>query len=289
MERGNTQAFKEKAQSNNGNFLNAKDFLTARKIRPVKWLFEGKLIDIKIYLEGWVEVKGKPNGMPIRFEVDDEIPEGHKWKKSSYQGGPERSQTPKPSVAWLCYDFKTQSLKLASFSQSTVVQQVQGFLDETNEEGENPLYVEDFSKTNIIIAKSGEKSYTVQTKDGPEPEDLEDLLDGFHFSWESFMGCGECFDEEGETSYNDVKELLENSPKKKTVVKKEVKKEVKKDNSWETVKSPAGIMLKDMKDEKLLKLYSALKDEDEDDRDDALWPAVEQALAARGLGLDIPF
>lgn len=283
IDRGNMKAFQEKAQSNNGMFLNAKDFVPNRKIRPIKWIHNGKVLDIKTFLEGWIEVKGKPNGMPVRFETDEEIPEGqYKWKSSSFQGQAPKPQTPDVAIAMLCYDFKSQSIKLASFTQKTIIQQFLACIEEEVEGETNEMYIEDFSNVNIIIAKSGEKAYTVQFKESPEPEGLQKLLEGFHFSWESFMGCGECFDQDGEISYEDVLEAC--GSKKKPASKK--KNEEDEEIDWETVKSPKGKLLSKMTDEELSKLYSSLVDSGAD-QESTLFKAVSKGMEGRGL--DIPF
>ncbi len=284
-DRSGMKAFQEKAQSNNGMFLNAKDFVPNRKIRPIKWIHNGKVLDMKTFLEGWVDVKGKPNGMPIRFETDEEIPEGqHKWKMSSFQGQSPKPQTPDVAIAFLCYDFKSQSIKLASFTQKTIIQQVMACIDEEVEGEKNEMYIEDFSNVNIIIAKSGEKAYSVQFKESPEPEGLQDLLNGFHFDWDAFMGCGECFDPDGEVSYDDVLELCGDKPKKKSNKKKVEEEEEELD--WESFKSPKGKLLSKMTDEELSKLYSSLVDSGAD-QESNLFKAVSKGMEARDL--DIPF
>lgn len=204
--RGNIQRFKEKTDEGSGMFLNGKDYANARRIRPIAWIYNGVIIDVKLYLEGWYDVKGKQNGQCIRFEVDEEIPQGqYAWKKGEYNGKP-TVNSPDVAIAFLHYDYNTSSIKLSSFTQKTIINQINNYITDEIEGKKNEFFVPDLSKVDVIIGKTSPTAYSVTIQQTESPKGLPDLLDNFRFSWEAFMGCGECFGDKAEISYEDVLE-----------------------------------------------------------------------------------
>lgn len=312
--RGNVKAFAEKANEGSGLFMNSKDFTVPRRIRPIAWLFNGSIIDVKLFLEGWHDVKGKPNGSPVRFETDEEIPEGEfKWKMNSYPGQPSKAQVPDVAMAFLCFDYKTKSIKVATFTQKTVINQVNTFITEEASNGDaNELYIPDLSKVDLIIAKTGEKTYSVQTQDKPEPKELRQCLEHLRFSWELFMQCKECFGDASEIGWVDVVEAIEapsskgaskpkpiNKPKQAEVKEKqeeqeeeveEVQEEEVEALNWKTVKSPRGTDLGKLTIDSLKALAERIINAENPDPSSILYRALTLACKEKEIELDdIPF
>jgi len=262
MNRGNVSALQDKIGNGNSLYLKAKDFEDqARRVRPIIWLYNGQPCDILTYLEGWHVTESIVNGKtikaerPIRFNSDEIIPEGINWKMSSYKGEKEKPQTPKPSVAWLGWDYVTKSLKICTFAQVGVVTPISEMLSPTDKDGKvNESFIEDMTQLDIVIKKLDDKKFTITTQvpkggQGLPPDALKALAD-FNWSWDAFMACQKLEEGEGIT-YNDVVDALTGNEPQKPVSKKEEKVVDNSNNDvtftfvkdWMDVKTPAGKIL----------------------------------------------
>ena len=293
MQRGNVGAFQDKIGHGNSLYLKARDFEQARRIRPIIWLYKGQPCDILTYLEGWhvekqKDAKGKITEAerPVRFETDQPIPEGYNWKMSSYKGGKEQPQTPKPCIAMLVWDYTTKSLKVPSFTQAAVTQQISGMLSPTDKDGNpNELFVEDLTLVDFIIQKNDEKNYTITTqapKGGTAiPKDCLAALADFEWSWDAFMACVRIEDADEKLTYADVVDIITSGPgdvpeqpvkPKKEQAKQENKTVDKKvdetetdatfnyNKDWKKVKTPKGKILGEQNVDDLIGFKDALEE-----------------------------
>lgn len=248
INRGNVQKFQETVGSGSGLYLKGKDYEDARKIRPIAWLKNGNLVDIVMYLEGWINAKddkGKslPNGKPVRFDPEEEIP-SLDWKKSSYMGGPERAQTPKSNLAILHWDYFSKSIKVSTFHQVSVVKHISNMLSPTTEDGkENEMYVEDLTQIDIVL-KKGDKDkdpWTITTKALKSPDydaDCKKALQDFVWSWDAFLACEQIEDHPTVISYVDVLEVMSADKPASTAAK-----------ASPAAKQPAGKVISEPEDE----------------------------------------
>jgi len=293
MNRGNIEKFKEEAASSGGMYLKASDFEKPRKIRPILWVHQGAKIDIKTYLEGWHTPPKADKPKPIRFEIDEEIPEGKfKWAMGkSFGNQAAKPQTPKSTIAMLAWDYKSQTVKVASFGQMTIIRPFLDAMEKEIDGEENPLYVEDFSLVDIIINKNEDDGkYRVNFQPISEKNDkfytqIEPSLKDLKFSWAAFMACEDPFDSEGEISYEDVLDVKDGERPSKP----QEKQQNEEDNfDWKKIKTPKGELLTKLSDQKLSDLHDWLKEHEKTDGD--LFRGVVAALADRGIEVDdIPF
>jgi hypothetical protein len=277
IDRGDVHGFQDKVGSGNGLYIKGKDFEKARKVRPILWLYKGKPIDILMYLEGWVnakDAKGKPlpNGKPIRFGTSDVIPDGLDWKMSSFKGAAAKAQIPKPTVSFICWDYLTKSIKVASFSQVSVTGHIANMLAPKDKDGvDNEMYVEDLTAIDLVILKGAEDSdpYTVTIKPLKDPSLLPETLKAlseFKWSWDAFMECENPTEGGSVIDYNDVVDVAggttevvtskpTSSASKSTPAKAETPvvegESYVYDPEWAAAKTPKGKLLKDCTDEEL--------------------------------------
>jgi hypothetical protein len=221
MNRGNLAKFSEGIGDNNSIYLKAKDFEKPRKFRPLPWVRDGQVCDILTYFEGWIEQTVKEGGKvikkdkPIRFDVDQthDLPHGAKWKMSSYKNGPEKPQTPKHAISFLAWDYDTNTIKIVSFTQVSVVKQIVSRLAEVDEEtGEaNELYIPDMTKVDVIIKKEDEKTYVVTIKENSPnlPKEALNALQDWKWSWEAFMASEDPREDSVVNTFDDVNEAMD--------------------------------------------------------------------------------
>lgn len=230
MNRGNVAKFAEGVGDGHSIYLKAKDFEKPRKFRPLPWVRDGQVCDILTYFEGWIEQTVKEGNKvvkkdkPIRFDVDQphDLPAGAKWKMSSFKGSPEKPQTPKHAISFLAWDYETNTIKIVSFTQVSVVKQIVSRLSEVDAEtGEtNELFIPDLTKVDIIVKKEDDKTYVVTVKENSPnlPKESLHALQDWKWSWEEFMAGENPQDDETAKTFDDVNLAMdpENQPKKNT-------------------------------------------------------------------------
>jgi hypothetical protein len=267
MNRGNVAKFAEGVGDGNSIYLKAKDFETPRKFRPLPWVRDGQVCDVITYFEGWIEQQVKEGNKivkkdrPIRFDVDQphDLPAASKWKTSSYKGGPEKPQTPKHAISFLAWDYTTNTIKIISFTQVSVVKQIVSRLSEVDAEtGEaNELFIPDLTKVDIIIKKEDEKTYVVTIKENSPnlPKESLNALQDWKWSWEEFMACENPQDEGTAKTFDDLN--LATDPANKPTPNKNTKQSepiapseeaadamsVEYDEEWKEFKTPKGKVL----------------------------------------------
>ena len=266
MNRGNVAKFAEGVGDGNSIYLKAKDFEQPRKFRPLPWVRDGQVCDILTYFEGWIEQTVKEGNKvvkkdrPIRFDVDQphDLPAAAKWKTSSYKGGPEKPQTPKHAISFLAWDYTTNTIKIVSFTQVSVVKQIVSRLAEIDAEtgAANELFIPDLTKVDIIIKKEDEKTYVVTVKENSPnlPKEALNAMQDWKWSWEEFMACENPQDDATAKTFDDVNLAMDPANQPQPSASKNTKPSapvaaseeaadamnVPYDENWRTFKTPKG-------------------------------------------------
>ena len=160
------KAFKEKANAGGGKYLKPKDIKGSQTFRIIPWLFRKAISPILFYYEGWVEgetKKDKPH--TIRFEINSDggydSDEDITWAKGDYG-----LQTPKPAFAMVVADYETNSVRVLSGTQKTLIGPLSEFLDD-----ESKLFIKDWNAYEIIITKDDKTDKFSITREKLDQED----------------------------------------------------------------------------------------------------------------------
>lgn len=253
------------------SYLNGGDIdVNGILIRPLPWSYNELPVDVLMHLEGWTEKVGadkKKHPTPVRFEPDAQIDPGIEWQRGTYMNKPTVAY-PKAAIAFLCWIPKLGKIKLASFTQATIVKPIHNMMLEANDEGvKNPNFVDDLTKVELFIKKNQKDGKfevsTPKCKDEIPDEAVAALQAIPSFSFEAYMNGEDPFAEENNFTYEDAMAFWPVEPDNKTTKQTKATKEVKKDKeeaplekdeellNWRDAKSPRGTRLGDMGEEKL--------------------------------------
>lgn len=245
-----------------GPYLRAKDLEDGREVIIQPWVYEGREVNFLHYFEAWVWENKKLNKKkPVRVSADE-------WEQgvdtSEYDfstsvntfNGKTTTDGFKPVLAFLFKDIETKEIKLASFSQVTLVQALIKYLDP-----EDKFYDEDIANKIIVIGKESERKWAVSVKDDKKNvgDTFEDALANLEFSWEEYLRCEDPFTT---NSYQDLLDVRGDSPKKKakpSSKKKKTDEEEDIEQAWSLVKTPKGTPLGKLSKDDLKEMVNILK------------------------------
>jgi len=242
-----------------GSYINNKD-ITDKGVRIclINWILDGKVEPIHFFNEGWESIrdaKGNVTGQrPLRFRVDDEIPDGVDWHEGEYKGK-KTVNTPRTAAGFVCYVPSSGAIKVGSFTSPGISGALLDMLDSDSE-----LYQEDLSQVDIILIKKDNKysaSAVVRKDKDKVNKDINALLGSFQFSWSKFLdGDDRPFD--GGDRYFEFTNGEEPEPEKETpkIEKKAapaVTAQQEEDfKDWKNYKVNGGALLGSASYEKLL-------------------------------------
>ena len=192
-------SFRKKASGGEGKFMRASDFEESRTITPIAFKFNGEKIPCFCYLEGWINEtikneKGKNEikSKCIRFLPDAQIDMDQEWSigKVFHAGDKPKPQVPQPAVGLVVGDHQTQTIKVVSFTQKTILQHLMAYLDPGDD-----FFIENWEGHNMIIGKASDNKYKVESRQNNGfPDWLKKALADFTFSWEAYLNCEEPFE-----------------------------------------------------------------------------------------------
>lgn len=263
------------------------------KIRIVPWLFEGEVEELIPHFEGWERVpatkKGeKDKGKPLRYTLDDTIPDGIDWKMNvnKFTGANEPS-VPKEAIACLAFIYREKKIKLCGFTQATICKAFMAMKEEDNE-----MFCSDLSKVDIIITrKPDNKGFTVTFAPQSNPElpaeAITALEAGYKFSWSAYMAGEDPFEDTPEANvWKEVqaaKTGTKQTANKNTVKKEKETKEAattagdeEELKEWRTVKQSNGKLLGDLSLSDLQKLQTLIEEKKKTNM--PIYPFVKYAV-----------
>lgn len=272
------QAFQEQVAAGSGHSVYLKaseDFTTARRLRIIPWVFGESVIDVMMLQEGWhvktaKDDKGKTitKSYPFRLAAGEPLPEGIEWAMSKAFGDQKpRKQTPVPAVYFLAFDYRTNEIKLAGFTQAGFNKVFSSLISEKNQDGsDNEGYVPDFTAIDVLIQRVDEKSWSVTTseKNGVNlSKDAINAMSTFKWDWQAFMRSEAPMEDEA-PGFHDWSHMLdgeEAAPKVESKPAPAAKLAASNNTSgdWRQVKTPQGVLLGDQNAQTLEKYKTTME------------------------------
>lgn len=281
------QKFTERATSSESVYLKASEITDTRRLRVIPWISDEKIIPIKFFYEGWEEVidvkTKKKTSKPIRLKIDDTSASGYEepshdvtWARGDYG-----IQKPQPCFCMIVADYESESIKIFSGTQKTIIAYLLEYIDEQKEK-----FIKNWNKFELLITKNRDKKFSIERDklDSEEmPKWITDALEDFRFSYEKFLACEKL--EEGDGySWSDFHKHVDDTPRVESFEPVE---------NWTEIKTPNGTQLGDMSLENLREAVNYLKSKNigsENKLYRAIYTGINELEAIEGFSKkDIPF
>ena len=258
--------FRDKATAPEGIYMKPSEIIDTQRFKVIPWLYKGLVKPIHFFFEGWVttgkKIKGKDEAKPIRFDFNNEggydEPEDIEWARGDYG-----IQKPKPTFAAVVADFKTETIRVLSGSQKTLLGPLSDYCFDESEK-----YVKNWNAFDILITRNVKtEKFTSVERDPLEKEDqkypkwLTDALEEFQFSLDAFMACEKTEKGEG-TTYQDVIDARGVVPTKDEVFDKPKSNYIPE---WGETKTQKGTLLSTQTEEQLKKMKEFLDEKGKTD------------------------
>lgn len=187
-----------------GGYLSSKELdEKGTKIRIIPWPLDGRKEPVHFFNVGW-EKKDDGKSSPVRFRVDEEIPEGINWATGEYQGK-QTVNTPRTAVGFVAFSYRDKKIKVGEFTQSGIAGAIIDMMDETS-----ASFCKDLSRKDIVLTKKKDGKYACTfspDEAGPFSQDIVNALKSFKFSWEDYLSSEDPF--ENGQKYSDFSEVKE--------------------------------------------------------------------------------
>ena len=246
-----------------GIYLRAKDFEDSRKVMALPWVHDNKIIHFLPYFEAWQWLdknktgpKDKKKPVRVTFDMADDLPVIDFSTSLNSFSGKTTSDSWRAAIAFLFKDLETGEIKVASFTQATLLR---GFAKFVNDDEDNDFYDEDWHKKILVIGKETEQKWAVsllEDKKGVFNKSFGE--ESFEWSWQQYLDCEEQKDGD---SWQDVLDIIGDKPK----TNKEKKKAESTDSVdeakelYETLKTPKGTAINSLHLDELEKLRELLE------------------------------
>jgi hypothetical protein len=138
----NFAKFQEEMSQGSGPYFKMKDIPEnkAITIRFLPWVVASQIVEALPHYEGWADRQVKDNNgnivtkpRPIRFHLDEAIPENMTWSVGTGQYDLGKVKSPDGVVAAIVWNSHAQRVQLASFSQSTLISKIMGWVNPNSE------------------------------------------------------------------------------------------------------------------------------------------------------------
>lgn len=246
--------FMERATSSESVYLKASEITDTRRFRVIPWIYEGRIIPINFFYEGWEETVDpktkKKASKPIRLKIDETTTNGYEepdheviWAKGDYG-----IQRPHPCFCMIVADYETKSIKVFSGTQKTIIGYLGEYIDEEKEK-----FIKNWNKFELLVTKNKDKKFSIERDklDSEEmPKWIKEALEDFRFSYDKFLACEKTEEGDGD-SWEEFQKNVED-------VSKNIESFEPVEN-WKEIKTPNGTLLGTMSLEKLRDAINYLK------------------------------